>query len=81
MTVEPVINARRFLVTIKTMTNRITPMLARWAQGVEPFWYDWADGSGLGCYGPGTSIGAYSRISTVAQGRERWDDDIRAANG
>ena len=28
-------------------------MLERWAQGVEPFWYDWADGSGLGCYGPG----------------------------
>ena len=56
-------------------------MLERWAQAVEPFWYDWDDGSGLGCYGPGyIHWGVQSNFNRGA-GRERWDDDIRAANG
>ena len=40
-------------MTIKSLTYSITPMLERWANAVEQFWYDWDDGSGLGCYGPG----------------------------
>lgn len=40
-------------MTIQTLIAPIAPMLARWAQAVEQFWYDWDDGSGLGCYGSG----------------------------
>jgi len=32
---------------------QVVPMLARWAQAVEPYWTPIDPKSGLGCYGPG----------------------------
>jgi hypothetical protein len=64
-------------VNCETVTAQATHMLERWMQqAVEPFWYDWDAGSGPEYF----RRGVQSNFSRGA-GRERWDDNIRAANG